>query len=106
MLARFYSAIFARHTTSDFTSPSANYVTGPIALYGTATVGGAQTAFNGTTATLTIPTPYSNTVEHDALRGISLEYDHPAGPNVYTFAFDRNSSLTNAYTVTGSATTS
>lgn len=104
LLARFYSAILARQTTSDLTSPSANYVTGPIALYGTATVGGAPTAFNGTTATLTIPTPYSNTVEHDALRGISFEYDHPAGPNVYTFAFDRNSSLTNAYTVTGSAT--
>lgn len=103
VLARFYSAILARQTTSDLSSPSANYVTAPIALYGTATVGGAPTAFNGTTASLTIPTPYSNTVEHDALRGISFEYDHPAGPNVYTFAFDRNSSLTNAYTVTGSA---
>jgi outer membrane receptor protein involved in Fe transport len=104
VLARFYSAILARQTTSDLSSPSANYVTGPIALYGTATVGGTPTAFNGTPASLTIPTPYSNTVEHDALRGISFEYDHPAGPNVYTFAFDRNSSLTNAYTVTGSAT--
>ncbi|HET9393486.1 MAG TPA: TonB-dependent receptor [Candidatus Rubrimentiphilum sp.] len=104
VLARFYSAILARQTTSDLSAPSANYVTGPIALYGTATVGGAVTAFNGTPANLTIPTPYSNTVEHDALRGISFEYDHPAGPNVYTFAFDRNSSLTNAYSVTGSAT--
>jgi hypothetical protein len=104
VLARFYSAILARQTTSDLSSPSANYVTGPIALYGTATVGGTVTAFNGTSASLTIPTPYSNTVEHDALRGISFEYDHPAGPNVYTFAFDRNSSLTNAYSVTGSAT--
>jgi outer membrane receptor protein involved in Fe transport len=104
LLARFYSAILARQTTSDLSSPSANYVTGPIALYGTATVGGAPTTFNGTTASLTIPTPYSNTVEHDALRGFSFEYDHPAGPNIYTFAFDRNSSLTNAYSVTGSAT--
>jgi len=104
ILARFYSAILARQTTSDLSAPSANYVTGPITLYGTATVGGTPTAFNGTAATLTIPTPYSNTVEHDALRGISFEYDHPAGPNVYTFAFDRNSSLTNAYTVKGSAT--
>jgi outer membrane receptor protein involved in Fe transport len=104
VLARFYSAILARQTTSDLTSPSANYVTAPIALYGTATVGGVATAFNGTAASLTIPTPYSNTVEHDALRGISFEYDHPAGPNVYTFAYDRNSSLTNAYTITGSAT--
>ncbi len=106
LLARFYSAILARQTTSDLSSPSANYVTGPIALYGTATVGGVATAFNGSTASLTIPTPYSNTVEHDALRGISFEYDHPAGPNVYTFAFDRNSSLTNAYSITGSATNS
>ena len=104
LLARFYSAILARQTTSDLSAPSANYVTAPIALYGTATVGGVATAFNGNTASLTIPTPYSNTVEHDALRGFSFEYDHPAGPNVFTFAFDRNSSLTNAYTVTGSAT--
>lgn len=104
LLARFYSAILARQTTSDLDSSSANFVTGAIALYGSATVGGVATAFNGSTASLTIPTPYSNTVEHDALRGISFEYDHPAGPNVYTFAFDRNSSLTNAYTVTGSAT--
>lgn len=104
VLARFYSAILARQTTSDLASPSANYVTGPIALFGTATVGGAVTAFNGASATLTIPTPYSNTVEHDALRGVSFEYDHPSGPNVYTFAYDRNSSLTNAYSVNGSAT--
>lgn len=104
LLARYYSAVLARQTTSMLASPSANYVTAPMTLYGTATVGGVATAFNGTSASLTIPTPYSNSVEHDGLKGFSFEYDHPMGPNIYTFAFDRNTSLTDAYSITGSAT--
>ncbi|MGZ3530071.1 MAG: TonB-dependent receptor [Vulcanimicrobiaceae bacterium] len=103
VLARYYSAILARQTTSDLSNPSANYTTAPMTLYGTATVGGQPAVFDGTTASLTIPTPYSNSVEHDQLRGASFEYDHPVAENLYTFAVDRNTSLTNAYSVTGSA---
>lgn len=104
ILARFYSAILARETISDVASPSANYTTAPLQLWGTASIGGATVPFDGVYAAVTIPTPYSDSVEHDQLRGASFEYDHPTGNNVYSFAVDRNTSLTNAYSVTGSAT--
>lgn len=104
VLARFYSAVLARQTTSDMASPSANYTTAPLQLWGTANINGAAVPFEGDYASVTIPTPYSNKVEHDQLRGASFEYDHPVGNNVYSFAVDRNTALTNAYSVTGSAT--
>ena len=103
LLGRFYSGILARQTTSDLSAPSANYTTGPMTLWGTATIGGATVPFEGTSATVTVPTPYSNSVEHDQLRGGSFEWDHPIGDNLLTVAIDRNTSLTNAYAVTGNA---
>jgi hypothetical protein len=104
VLARFYSAVLARQTTSDLASPSSNYVTSPLQLWGTATINGATQTFDGSSAAVTIATPYSNSVEHDLLRGDSFEYDHMAGNDVYSFSVDRNTSLTNAYAVSGSAT--
>src|SRR5262249_25379685 len=104
-LARYYSAVLARQTTSNIASPSANY-TIPMTLYGSATIdnGTNPTVFNGGTQLVTIPTPYSNSVEHDNLHGVSFEYDHPVNADLFTVSFDQNTSLTNAYTVTGSAT--
>jgi outer membrane receptor protein involved in Fe transport len=115
VLGRFYNAILDRRTVSDLTNPAANY-TVPVTVWGSASlctaaapcVAGSPppppTIFDGTHTTLTIPTPYFQTVEHDILRGLSFEYDHPVAENLYTFAVDGNTGLTNAYTVTGSAT--
>jgi hypothetical protein len=106
VLARYYSAVLARQTTSDnISAPSANY-TVPMTLYGSATLTGTPNpvVFNGTPVDVTIPTPYSNSVEHDDLHGVSFEYDHPVSNNLYTLAYDENTSLTDAYSVTGSAT--
>lgn len=115
LLGRYYSAILDRRTVSDLTDPAANY-TVPVTVWGSASlcttsspcVPGqpppAPTSFNGVHTTLTIPTPYSQQVEHDILHGASFEYDHPSGENLYTFAVDGNTGLTNAYTLAGSAT--
>lgn len=102
IVARFYGAALDRFTGNSVTAPQANYTTAPVTLYGTATIGGAQTAFTGQRANLTIPAPYFRQGEIDQLRGESLEYDHPIGPNLLTFSFDRTTYLTNAYQVTGS----
>lgn len=105
LLARYYSAVLGRITTSSLTSPSSNYTT-PLTLYGTALLGTSATpaVFNGTTTNVTIPTPYTNQVEHDDLHGTSLEWDHPMGSDQLTFSVDSNTSLTNVYRVAGSAT--
>ncbi len=105
LLARYYSEVYLRQTVSNMSSPSANYTTGPFALYGTAAInGGAPTAFDGTVAAMTFPTPYSNSVEHDILHGYSFEDDHPIGNGQLTFEYDHTTALTNAYSVVGSAT--
>lgn len=105
LLARYYSAILGRITASSLTSPSANYTT-PLTLYGTALLGtsGTPAVFNGTTTNVTIPTPYTNQVEHDDLHGTSFEWDHPIGTDQLTFSVDSNTALTNVYRVAGSAT--
>lgn len=104
MLARYYSAVLGRITTSALSSPSANYTT-PLTLYGTALLGtsGTPVVFNGQSENVTIPTPYSNSVEHDNLHGVSFEYDHPIATDQLTFSVDSNTALTNVYRVTGSA---
>jgi Carboxypeptidase regulatory-like domain/TonB-dependent Receptor Plug Domain len=104
ILARYYSAVLGRITTSDLSAPSANFTT-PLTLYGTAQLGTSATPaiFNGSTESVTIPTPYSNSVEHDDLHGTSLEIDHPIGPDQITFSVDSNTALTNVYRVTGSS---
>lgn len=105
LLARYYSAILGRITASSLTSPSSNYST-PLTLYGTALLGtsAAPMVFNGTTANVTIPTPYTNSVEHDDLHGTSFEWDHPLGTDQLSFSVDSNTALTNVYRVTGSST--
>jgi hypothetical protein len=105
ILARYYSAILGRITTSNLTAPSANYTT-PLTLYGTALLGTntTPTVFNGTTTDVTIPTPYTNQVEHDDLHGVSFEDDHPIGDDQVTFSVDSNTALTNVYRVSGSTT--
>jgi hypothetical protein len=106
VLARYYSEVYLRQTTSNMSSPSANYMTGPFVLYGTAALNGhpTPTVFDGTTTALTFPTPYSSSVEHDSLHGYSFEDDHPIGNGQLTFEYDRTTALTNAYSVVGSAT--
>lgn len=101
VLARFYSAILARQTTTDISNPNADYTTG-LTLFGTGKLGAVNNApFDGTFENVTVPTPYSNSVEHDDLHGYSFEYDHPTGPNMLTFSVDRTTSLTNAYAIAG-----
>jgi len=104
LLARYYSAVLGRQTTTDLADPNANYTTA-LTLYGTGKLGAASgVPFDGTTQMVTIATPYANSVEHDLLHGWSFEYDHPTGPNVLVFSVDRTTSLTNSYAIAGSAT--
>ncbi len=106
ILARYYSAVLQRATYSDATSPTSPY-TSTLNLYGTAVLGNssnAPTVFNGAPATITVPASaayVNNTSDHDYLHGFSFQYDHPVGSNVYTFAYDRNTSLTNSYKING-----
>jgi Carboxypeptidase regulatory-like domain/TonB-dependent Receptor Plug Domain len=104
IVARFYGAALDRFTVNPLNNPQANYTTGPMTLYGTATIGGVSRVFTGQTATVTIPTPYFQQVEQDQLRGESMEYDHPIASNLISFLYDRTTSLTNAYSITGSKT--
>jgi hypothetical protein len=104
IVGRFYGAALDRFTVNPLDNPQANYTTGPMKLYGTVTIGGVPQVFTGQQATITIPTPYFQQVEQDQLRGESFEYDHPIASNLLTFLFDRNTSLTNAYSITGSKT--
>jgi hypothetical protein len=104
IVARFYGAALDRFTVNPLGNPQANYTTGPMTLYGTVTIGGVPKVFTGQQATVTIPTPYFQQVEQDQLRGESFEYDHPIASNLLTFMYDRTSSLTNAYSITGSKT--
>ncbi len=103
VLARFYGAALDRFTVNPLAAANASYTTAPLALYGTAAVGGNQTIFTGQTAAVTIPGAYYNSSELDQLRGESFEYDHPIAANVLSFSFDRTTYLTNAYTTTGSS---
>jgi hypothetical protein len=104
VVARFYGAALDRFIVNPLTNPQANYTTGPVTLYGTATIGGQPVAFNGQSVNVTIPSAYYQQVEQDQLRGESFEYDHPIASNLLTFSFDRTTYLTNAYTITGSKT--
>jgi len=103
ILTRFYGAALDRFTANPVSNPSASYTTAPVALYGTADIGGTPTVFTGQTASVTIPNSYFNSVEQDQLRGESFQYDHPIAANLLSFSFDRTTYLTNAYTVTGSS---
>ncbi len=103
VLARFYGAALDRFTVNPLNNPGAAYTTEPIALYGTADIGGAPVIFNGQKASVTIPNAYYSSAEIDQLRGESFRYDHPIGANVLTFSYDRTTYLTNASTVTGSS---
>jgi len=103
ILARYYSAVLGRQTTTDLPDPNANYTTA-LTLYGTGKLGTAKdVSFDGTVRNVTIATPYSSSVEHDLLHGWSVEYDHQMGPNLLAFSVDRTTSLTNAYSVSGAA---
>lgn len=106
LLARYYTAVLDRETVNDVQGPLNNYVSAPMTLWGTAAINGSasQTAFNGSVANVTIPTPYTNQAEQDVLRGFSFEDDHPLKSGTLAFAVDRTSALTNAYSTSGSST--
>jgi len=98
LIGRWYSVSLNRFTGNAVASPSQPF-TGVVTLTGSAplTSGGATPAFNGASETITIPNVFSQTVEEDRVRGGSLAWIHPAGPNELEFALDRIVSLTNAY---------
>ena len=48
------------------------------------------TFFNGQTITVSQPGSGAEYLTQDWFRGLSAELDHTAGPNVYSFSFDRN----------------
>ncbi len=103
ILARFYSAVLGRQTTTDITNPNADYTTA-LTLYGTGKLGATNNVpYSGQLVNVTVPTPYSNSVEHDLLKGYSFEYDHQMGENVLAFSTDRTTSLTNSYAIAGAA---
>jgi outer membrane receptor protein involved in Fe transport len=54
------------------------------------TVAPVPTTFNGQSAQLTIPSVPSSAVIVDRLGGASLQYNHAAGPNLYTLAYEKN----------------
>jgi hypothetical protein len=102
LIARYYIASRDRVQTNDTTNP-ANAVTVPLQLNGTATVGGVAQTFNGGTYNVGIPAAnaYFNSIDIDHQRGSTLEYDHYAGPNTYTLAYDRDTSNTDSQQLLG-----
>jgi hypothetical protein len=104
LIARYYIASRDRVQTNGTTNPSAA-VTVPLQLAGTATIGGTTQTFNGGTYNVVIPAAnaYFNSVDIDHQRGTTLEYDHVAGPNVYTLAYDRDTSNTESRQLLGGA---
>jgi hypothetical protein len=98
LIGRWYSASLNRFTGNAVGSPSQPF-TGVVNLTGSAPLagGGTTPAFNGTPATITIPDVFTRTVEEDRVRGGSIAWLHPAGPNEYELTLDRIVSLTNAY---------
>jgi outer membrane receptor protein involved in Fe transport len=108
VLARYYSAVLERQTVSDWGNPTSPYPT-TMTLYGTAFLNGSSTptVFNGQPADILIPasSAYANNMgDHDYLHGVSFQYDHPMGDALATFAYDRNTSLTNSYRLAGGTT--
>jgi hypothetical protein len=104
-LARYYSAVLERQTVSNSTNPFAGY-SSDMTLYGTAYLNGSSTptVFDGQRAVVTIPASiaYTNNMsDHDYLHGITGEFDHPAGDDLYTLAYDLDTSLTNSYRIAG-----
>ncbi len=99
-VARAYAVSLNRFTGNDAATPATPFA-GYLALTGSAPLaaGGTTPAFSGQSALVTIPNVYSRTVEEDRVRGGSVAYEHPAGPNDYELAVDRIVSLTNAYSV-------
>ena len=103
LLARYYSAVLERQTISDSSDPTAPYDMS-MKLYGTATVNGTVTAFDGTNASVDIPAANAytnNTSDHDYLHGASFQWDHPIGDGMLTFIYDKNTSLTESYKLGG-----
>ncbi len=98
LIGRWYSVSLNRFTGNTVATPSQPF-TGVVSLTGSAplTSGGSTPAFNGTPETITIPNVFSQTVEEDRVRGASLAWIHPSGPNEFELALDRIVSLTNAY---------
>ena len=102
LLLRGYSASISRLQYNGLNSPSQVALI-PTQLYGTATVGGAVTNYNGQGVTLTVPAPgaYFNDSEEDRLHGYSFEIDHPFGDtgNFLSVADDFTKSVTGKYSI-------
>jgi hypothetical protein len=65
-------------------------------IFGSALLNGSMTPtiFNGTNATIFSPGTYEGLLDVDKLGGYTAEFDHPAGNNVYSLAFDQTKSTT------------
>ncbi|MBV8750994.1 MAG: TonB-dependent receptor plug domain-containing protein [Candidatus Eremiobacteraeota bacterium] len=103
VVARWYALALDRFTGNAVAAPGTPY-TGVLTLTGSAPLAsGGSATFNGTPATVTIPNVYSRSIEENRLHGGSVELDHAAGPNLYTLALDRWSTITDATTITTTA---
>ena len=101
-LARWYSAVLERPTYSDSANPASSYTT-PLRLWGTVSLNGTVTPFDGQNANVTIPDTsayVSSMGDFDHLHGGTLEYDKPiGGNNILTAAYDMDTSLTQSYKI-------
>lgn len=96
LLARYYSAGIHRLLYQGTLSPFGP-TTQMMQLYGYDS--GTKTIYNGQTVPVTF-FDYFNQAENDALRGYSVEYDHPFAQNdVFTFTYDTTHSTTTSYNV-------
>ena len=107
VLARYYTASINRLQYNFLNNPSDTYTTN-LNVYGTYTstqAGNPTVALNGQSVPVTFIGQYFRSAEEDKLHGASFEYDHFAGNNTYTLAYDNTSSNTHAYDYDGSGNT-
>jgi outer membrane receptor protein involved in Fe transport len=89
LLARYYTGAQNDNTAYCTSFTVCNGLSFPVTLYGTGTLNGVTTVFNGTQGTLTSPYYYDE-LSYDHFRGFSAEWDHLAGNNTYSVSFDRS----------------
>jgi outer membrane receptor protein involved in Fe transport len=92
-LARYYTASLYDFNTRGDNGPPATQTFNQ-QLYGGAQIGNPATTeiFNGQTAAVTFYDQYIGTLTHDRLGGYTVQFDHPAGENVYSLSYDQTAS--------------
>ena len=82
--------------------PAPAFACGPVG--GPYTVLPPNVGYNGVTLPVTIHGAFFRQPEADVLKGGSIEYDHPAGNNLYSIAFDTTKSRTATSQTVGGTT--